>query len=180
MQMPWRDAVYWLVSHGFLNLLSYRTQDYQFRHGTTHHRLDPPTLMSNYEDTLQLDLMEGSPQLKLQPLWWLAFVKLTHKTSQYQSIYFVLWVVVLHCKEKSRKALQLEQGQAPWNKADCWHAPRLLCSDLSHILQAFLPRGGTANNVVGPPTPTNNQKNLYRYSHNPIWWRQSPRGASLR
>jgi hypothetical protein len=69
MQMPWRDAVYWLVSHGFLNLLSYRTQDYQFRHGTTHHRLDPPTLMSNYEDTLQLDLMEGSPQLKLQPLW---------------------------------------------------------------------------------------------------------------
>ena len=31
MQRPWRDAAYWLASHSFLNLLSYRTQDHQPR-----------------------------------------------------------------------------------------------------------------------------------------------------
>jgi hypothetical protein len=36
MQRPWRDATYWLASSGLLNLLSYRTQDYQPRDGTTH------------------------------------------------------------------------------------------------------------------------------------------------
>jgi hypothetical protein len=36
LQRPWRDAPYWLASPGLLNLLSYRTQDYQPRDGTTH------------------------------------------------------------------------------------------------------------------------------------------------
>jgi hypothetical protein len=36
MQRPWRDAPTWLASTGLLNLLSYRTQDYQPRDGTTH------------------------------------------------------------------------------------------------------------------------------------------------
>jgi hypothetical protein len=31
MQRPWRDVTYWLASPGLLNLLSYRTQDYQPR-----------------------------------------------------------------------------------------------------------------------------------------------------
>jgi hypothetical protein len=36
MQRPWRDAAYWLASPDLLSLLSYRTQDYQPRDGTTH------------------------------------------------------------------------------------------------------------------------------------------------
>jgi hypothetical protein len=42
MQRPWRDVTYWLASPGLLSLLSYRTQDYQLRDGTTHNR--PSTL----------------------------------------------------------------------------------------------------------------------------------------
>jgi hypothetical protein len=36
MQRPWRDVIYWLSSPGLLSLLSYRTQDYKSRDGTTH------------------------------------------------------------------------------------------------------------------------------------------------
>jgi hypothetical protein len=36
IQRLWRDVTYWLASPGFLSLLSYRTQDYQPRDGTTH------------------------------------------------------------------------------------------------------------------------------------------------
>jgi hypothetical protein len=36
MQRPWRDVLYWLASPGLPSLLSYRTQDYQPRDGTTH------------------------------------------------------------------------------------------------------------------------------------------------
>ena len=36
MQRQWRDVPYWLASLGLLSLLSYRTQDYQSRDGTTH------------------------------------------------------------------------------------------------------------------------------------------------
>jgi hypothetical protein len=35
MQKPWRDVTYWLASPSLLSLLSYRTQDYQPRDGTT-------------------------------------------------------------------------------------------------------------------------------------------------
>jgi hypothetical protein len=35
MQRPWRDVSYCLASPGLLSLLSYRTQDYQPRDGTT-------------------------------------------------------------------------------------------------------------------------------------------------
>jgi hypothetical protein len=35
MQRPWKDGTYWLASPGLLSLLSYRTQDYQPRDGTT-------------------------------------------------------------------------------------------------------------------------------------------------
>jgi hypothetical protein len=34
MQRPWRDAAYWLASHGLLSLLSYRTQGHQPRNGS--------------------------------------------------------------------------------------------------------------------------------------------------
>jgi hypothetical protein len=39
MQRPWKDAAYWFASPGLLSLLSYRTQDYQPRVGTTHNVL---------------------------------------------------------------------------------------------------------------------------------------------
>jgi hypothetical protein len=41
MQRPWRDVLYWLDSPGLLSLLSYRTQDYQPRDGTTHKGTSP-------------------------------------------------------------------------------------------------------------------------------------------
>jgi hypothetical protein len=47
MQRPWRDVTYWLASPGLLSLLSYRTQDYQPRDGTTHNGLGPPSLIEN-------------------------------------------------------------------------------------------------------------------------------------
>jgi hypothetical protein len=38
---------YWLASTGLLSLLSYRTQDYQPRDGTTHKGPSPPHLIAN-------------------------------------------------------------------------------------------------------------------------------------
>jgi hypothetical protein len=67
MQRPWRDVSYWLASPGLLSLLSYRTQDYQPRDGTTHK--GPYPLVTNWENALQLDLIEAFPQLKLLSLW---------------------------------------------------------------------------------------------------------------
>jgi hypothetical protein len=66
MQRPWRDVLYWLASPGLLSLLSYRTK-------TTSPEMVPPTrclssLITNWENTPQLDLMEALPQLKLLPL----------------------------------------------------------------------------------------------------------------
>jgi len=43
MQGPWRDAAHWLVPHGLLSLLSYRTQDYLPRIKTTHKGLSVST-----------------------------------------------------------------------------------------------------------------------------------------
>ena len=42
MKRPWRDVPYWLASPGLLSLLSYRTQDYQSRDGTTHNKPSHP------------------------------------------------------------------------------------------------------------------------------------------
>jgi hypothetical protein len=42
MQRPWRDVTYWLASPGLLSLLSYRTQDYQPRDGTTYNGPSQP------------------------------------------------------------------------------------------------------------------------------------------
>jgi hypothetical protein len=42
MQRPWKDAAYWPALPGLLSLLSYRTQDYQPRDGTTHNRPSHP------------------------------------------------------------------------------------------------------------------------------------------
>jgi hypothetical protein len=80
MQSPWRDVLYWLASPGLLSLLSYRME-------TTSSAMVPPTrglspLITNWENDLQLDLMEAFPQLKLLSLWFPA-VSSWHKTSQY-------------------------------------------------------------------------------------------------
>jgi hypothetical protein len=67
MQRPWRGAAYWVASPGLLSLLSYRTQDHQ-------PRMAPPTrglplLTTNFENVLQLDIMEVFPQGRLLNLW---------------------------------------------------------------------------------------------------------------
>jgi hypothetical protein len=59
MQRPWRDVLYWLASPGLLSLLSYRTK-------TTSPEMflptrGPPTLITNWENALQLDLMKALP-----------------------------------------------------------------------------------------------------------------------
>jgi hypothetical protein len=66
MQRPWRNVLYWLAFPGLLSLLSYRTK-------TTSPEMVLPTmglspLITNWENALQLDLMEAFPQLKLS-LW---------------------------------------------------------------------------------------------------------------
>jgi hypothetical protein len=76
MQRPWRDVTYWLASPGLLSLLSYRTQDYQSRDGTTHN--EPSPLITNWENALQLDLMEAFPQGRLLSLWKLQLVLSWH------------------------------------------------------------------------------------------------------
>jgi hypothetical protein len=83
VQRPWRDAVYWLASHGLLHLLSYRTQDYQTEDGTTHHDPGSPTLISSWEKHLRAGSQGGIFLTDAPPsLVTLACVKLTHKTSQ--------------------------------------------------------------------------------------------------
>jgi hypothetical protein len=67
IQRPWRDVTYWLASPGLLSLLSYRTK-------TTSPEMVPPTrgppyLIINWENALQLDIMEAFPQLKFLSLW---------------------------------------------------------------------------------------------------------------
>jgi hypothetical protein len=69
MQKPWRDVLCWLASPGLLSLLSYRTQDCQ-----PSLEIVPPTrglspLITNWENTPKLDLMEALPQLKFLALW---------------------------------------------------------------------------------------------------------------
>lgn len=48
VQRPQRSTTYWLVLHGLLRVLFYRTQDHQPRSGTTHNKLGPPTPSTNY------------------------------------------------------------------------------------------------------------------------------------
>jgi hypothetical protein len=69
MQRPWGDVCYWLASPGLLSLLSYRTQDYQPRDSTTRNGPPPHPLITNWENAIQLDLMEAFPQGRLLPLW---------------------------------------------------------------------------------------------------------------
>jgi hypothetical protein len=64
---PWRDVTYWLASSDLLSLLSYRTK-------TTSPEMAPPTrgpplLITNWENALQLDLVEAFLQMKLLSLW---------------------------------------------------------------------------------------------------------------
>lgn len=86
MQRPWRGVACWLASPGLLIPPSYRTQDRQPRDGTTHHGLGPPTMVTKWEDVLQLNLMEAFPHLRLLSLVTLAHVKLTYKTSKYSTL----------------------------------------------------------------------------------------------
>jgi hypothetical protein len=83
MQRPRRDVSYWLASPGLLSLLSYRTQDYQPRDGTTHKEPSHPWSL--------IEKMPYSCISWRHFLNWSSFlcdnsscVKLTHKTSQHR------------------------------------------------------------------------------------------------
>jgi hypothetical protein len=67
MQRPWRDITYWLAFPGLLSLLSYRTKTASPGMVPPTRGLPPP--ITNWENALQLDLMEALPQLKLLSLW---------------------------------------------------------------------------------------------------------------
>jgi hypothetical protein len=47
MKRPWRGAAYWLITHGLLRLLSYRTQHHQTRNGSSHKRIGPLSSVTN-------------------------------------------------------------------------------------------------------------------------------------
>ena len=84
MQRPWKVVTYWFAFPGLLSLLSYRTQDYQPRDGTTHNGLGHPTLDHYLRKCLTAGSYGGissreAPFSVITP----ACVKLTHKTSQY-------------------------------------------------------------------------------------------------
>ena len=82
MQRPWRDAAYWLASPGLLSLLSYRTQHYQPRDGTTH---NGPSLLGHQLRACPTAGSHGgtSPTEAIFSVITPACVKLAHKTSQY-------------------------------------------------------------------------------------------------
>lgn len=50
MQKPWKVAVYWLILHGFLSLLSFSTQNHQPRGSTGHSFLSPPASIVSLEN----------------------------------------------------------------------------------------------------------------------------------
>ena len=79
---PWRDVLHWLASPGLLSLLSYRTQDYQARDGTTH---KGPYLLDHQVRKCSTAGSHGgifSPEAPFS-LITPACAKLTYKTSQY-------------------------------------------------------------------------------------------------
>jgi hypothetical protein len=83
MQRPWRDTTYWLSSPDLLSLLSYRTQDYQPRDGTTHNGLDPPPNVHKLRKCLTTESHGGISSREAPfPVITPVCVKLTHKTSQ--------------------------------------------------------------------------------------------------
>ena len=57
-----------LLLTSLFSLLFYRTQDHQLRDGTNHHGLGLPPLITDWENALQLDLMEAFSQQRLLPL----------------------------------------------------------------------------------------------------------------
>ena len=76
VQRPWRDAAYWFASPGLLSLVSYRTQNYQPRDGTTHNGLGPPPLT----EKMPYSWIHGGISLEVPfSVITPACVKLTHK-----------------------------------------------------------------------------------------------------
>ena len=49
MQRPWRNAAYWFVPYGFLNLLSYTPQGHLPNAGIAPSELGPPTSVINQD-----------------------------------------------------------------------------------------------------------------------------------
>ncbi|EDL09413.1 mCG147326 [Mus musculus] len=82
MQRPWRDGLYWLVSPGLLSLLSYRTQDYQPRDGTTYNGPSPLDHQLRKCPTAGSHGGTSPTEAPFSVMITPACVKLAHKTSQ--------------------------------------------------------------------------------------------------
>ena len=85
MQRPWRDVTYWFASSGLLSLISYRTQDYQPRDGTTHKGPTHPWSLIEKIPHSWISWHGGTSPIEapfsvITP----ACHKLTHKSSQYR------------------------------------------------------------------------------------------------
>jgi hypothetical protein len=86
MQRPWRDAAYWLVSHGLLSLLSYRAQNNQPRAQGWHHLpwARPSLIDHQLRNCFTAESHGGIFSIEaLSPQMTLACVKLTNETSHY-------------------------------------------------------------------------------------------------
>ena len=99
MQRPWRDVLYWLAP-GLLSLLSYRTK-------TTSPEMVPPTrglspLITNWENALQLGLMEAFPHQRLLSLWELQLCQVDTKPASTQ---------VHHFREVRRQELKAAESR---------------------------------------------------------------------
>jgi hypothetical protein len=79
MQRPLKGAAYWLVCHGLLSLLSYRTSPEMIA-PTIDWTLPHQTLIKNMP--YSWILLESFSQLRFPPFNWLYLVSSWHKTSQ--------------------------------------------------------------------------------------------------
>jgi hypothetical protein len=115
MERQWRSAAYWFAPPGLLSLLSYRTQDYQPRDGTTHNGLGPPTLSHSLSKCLTVGSHGGISSREASfSVITSDRVKLTHQTSWY-SLYDVICMYAFKVGH-----LVLDNCAIPWRR---WFLP---------------------------------------------------------
>jgi hypothetical protein len=99
MQRPWKDVLYWLASPGLLSLLSYRTQDYQPRDGTTHK--GPFPLDHQLRKCLTVGSQGGISSTEAPFSVITPAVSSWHKTSQYSDLPKFLVILSFRLPTKS-------------------------------------------------------------------------------
>lgn len=85
-QRPWKKTIYWLDTHGFLDLFSYSIQDDWPRDGICYSVTSPPTSTTYPESVpyayLQANMREATPQLQIpfSPHRYVTFTNTAHHT----------------------------------------------------------------------------------------------------